>query len=166
MGNMRWFPDIFKSEKFNSKNEDENDDDYNYGKKSYTELLLDLINTPNEDGSKFKFVSKYDKLDDSDRFPISQRKAFKIAEADQNLKTDFYKKDKRHITYLSFDDFYVDLVERNGEKYWLVQITEGDISWIDGDTCCDGWLGKDDCSKLQCLVNANTGEYKYFSILS
>lgn len=48
---------------------------------------------------------EYDKrqLDEKYNYPILRSEAFKIANRNQNLKSDFCRNDKRDISYLSFD---------------------------------------------------------------
>lgn len=106
-----------------------------------------------------------DILDDSNTYPISELKAFNIANMAENLKTDFYKRDKRNISYIYFSNCNINLIDYNNGKYWYIQITNGDLSWIEykkNDTrYCDGPLLKKDLAKLKCLVNSDTGEYIY-----
>lgn len=138
----------------NGKKEDINEDNIDY-----TKELLGYIKEAYDEGYEFK--SKYDRLDNSDTYPITQGEAFRIADENQNLKTDFCRNDYRRITYLSLNNCKANLVNKNDEKYWHIQITDGDISWKDEDTFCDGFLIDEDLKKLQCLVNVNTGEYIY-----
>jgi len=116
------------------------------------------------------YLSNIDKLDNSDKYPISEYKAFEIASEKRNLKNDYYKRDSRCITYIGFTDCTVDMITHNNENFWHVKITRGDVSWVENDdpdddfnqTFCDGHFIEDDFEKLQCLVNINTGEYIYF----
>lgn len=108
-------------------------------------------------------------LDDSDEYPISQYKAFCIANQPQNLKSDYCKLDDRRITYIDFTHCKVELIDYNNEQYWHIKIINGDVSWVKFDdddefntTFCDGPFLEDDFKKLQCLVNVNNGTYLYY----
>ncbi len=111
---------------------------------------------------------EYDKrqLDEKYNYPILRSEAFKIANRNQNLKSDFCRNDKRDISYLSFDKWDIDIKKIDDNTYWKVQILKGDISWIKNENKCttnfDGFLVEKDLKKLCCLINVETGEYKYF----
>lgn len=112
--------------------------------------------------NKYKEEMKYN-------FPISENQAIEIAERNENLKTDYCKHTNRGaISYLSFEDRKVDLVEIYNKKYWQIQILAGDVSGMSvtdkEDYCWDGWLGKDDLKKLRCLIDVQTGEYIYYPV--
>lgn len=101
------------------------------------------------------------------QFPLSKKSAFLIANKDCNLKTDFCKNDTRNISYLFFSNSKITSKTYNNESYWHIKITDGDISWASCDENYnlehyDGFFTANDLKKLQCLVNINTGEYKYF----
>lgn len=105
-------------------------------------------------------------LDEKYNYPILRSEAFKIAIRNQNLKSDFCRNDKRDISYLSFDKWDIDIKKIDDNTYWKVQILKGDISWIKNENKCttnfDGFLVEKDLKKLCCLINVETGEYKYF----
>ena len=104
--------------------------------------------------------SNVSKLAQTSEYPISPYKAFEIASQNNNLKTNFNRIDERCISYLSFDDGKVKLITGdNGKKYYRVNITKGEISWVNGDTFYDGILCDDDFKILQCLIDAETVEY-------
>lgn len=122
----------------------------------------DVEKSKKEEPQEIEFNS-ITKTDNSIQYPISQHTAFVIANQDQNLKTDFCKNDNRHISYLNFNDYNIKQINYNNEPHWHIEITKGDISWIDDyETLSDGFLIEEDLKKLQCLVNINTGKYKYF----
>lgn len=115
------------------------------------------------------FTTNIDKLDKTSQYPISPYQAFKIAELNNNLKSDYFRTACKYISYLDFTNCNVDLVDgNNGSKYWFVKITEAKFSSISiseddfSTTCCDGKLGKNDLKNLQCLIDVNTGEYIYY----
>lgn len=104
--------------------------------------------------------SNISKLAKNSKYPISPYQAFEIASQNNNLKTNFNRIDERCISYLSFDDGKVKLITGdNGKKYYRVNITKGEISWVNEDTFYDGILCDDDFKILQCLIDAETGEY-------
>lgn len=116
-----------------------------------------------DDTDYYMFNSNIDKLEKTSQYAISPYMAFKIAKQNDNLKTNFFRRDSRYISYLSFDDCKVELVDGdNNRKYYLVNITKGQVSWIDGETFYDGFLTKKDFALLQCLVDVETGEYFYY----
>ena len=101
--------------------------------------------------------SKYD-------FPIKRSQAIGIANRNKNLKTDYCKNSSKLITYLSFNKFDVDVVEKNDRKYFQVQVKGGEISWVEDDSYYDGDLcyeGEDE-DILRCLIDVETGEYIYY----
>ena len=130
----------------------------------------------------FGMFSKYDKnkekieeeqdenIEDDNpyNFNISKSDAFYIANKNENLKTDYYRRRKGNITYIGFNDKSIKLVSLNNKKYWQIQILDGEVSGIDYDgkyeTCWDGFFGKSDLKKLSCLIDVDTGEYSYYPV--
>ena len=135
---------------------------------SIFQKIRNIFNTDSDDDytddtDYYLFESNIDKLEKTSQYAISPYKAFKIAEQDNNLKTDFFRIDSRYISYLSFDDCKVELVDGdNNRKYYLINITKGEVSWIDGETFYDGFLVDKDFDLLQCLIDVETGEYIYY----
>lgn len=105
-------------------------------------------------------------LDNSDEYPISQYKAFQIANLSQNLKTDFCKIMCEDFSDLYFTNGNVNLKEYENEKYWEIQITDAEFSTIEyqdnSPVFVDGTLLDDDYKKLRCLINVNTEKYIYY----
>lgn len=100
-------------------------------------------------------------------FPIKRSTAINIAQKNNTLKTDFCRNSNRKgISFLGFDNYTIDVIEKNEKKYWKFQVLSGDISWIEYDrnseTYCDGMLEKDDLKFLRCLINVESGDYIYF----
>lgn len=100
-------------------------------------------------------------------FPIKRSMAINIAQKNNTLKTDFCRNsDRIGISFLEFDNYTIDVIEKNEKKYWQFQVLSGDISWIEYDrnneTYCDGMLEKDDLKFLRCLINVESGDYIYF----
>lgn len=117
---------------------------------------VDIFTKPSIKFSSNKYVNKF-------QIPISEKDAFMIANLDENLKTDFCKNDNRNISYINFNNYNIDQITYNNELHWHIEITKGDISWIDDyETFSDGFLVDEDLKKLQCLININTGKYLYF----
>ncbi len=100
-------------------------------------------------------------------YPIKRSMAEEIARKSFTLKTDFCRNSKReNITFLGFDDYSIDIIEKEGKKYWQYQVFNGDISWIEksrwGETFCDGKLCDEDLNYLRCLIDVETGDYTYY----
>lgn len=140
---------------------------------SIIQKLHDLLLNNNDDEEKIDFegfigIDKTQKLPQTSEYRISPYEAFQIASKNENLKTDYFKRASEFISYLDFTDCKYELVDGdNGKKYWLIRITEGDISSIYTDenlnsTFADGNLTEEDSPKLQCLIDVETGEYIYF----
>lgn len=151
--------------------------------------LLDMFNVSEED---FKYKSGYGynceldeetkeliratveeenkKIEKDEKYnlPISKRKAYEIAQKNENLKTDYFRKSGRgYLSYISFIDEEIELVEINNKKYWQIQILGGNVSGIEdtedgGTRYWDGFFGEDDLRKLRCLIDTETGEYIYY----
>ncbi len=100
-------------------------------------------------------------------YPVTQRDAIKIADENENLKTDFVRNTYtyKNITWLSFNNYHVELKKVNERKYWNVQVKDADISYvinhIDGTEFCDGYVSNENLAKLNCLIDVQTGEYIY-----
>lgn len=118
------------------------------------------------DWENFVDSEKKEKVDENYDFTVSKNEAYEIASESNNLNSDFCKNDNRNITYLRFNSYDTNLFVIDNTKYWKVQIIAGDISWIEyADefaTNYDGFLIEEDLEKLCCLINVETGEYKYF----
>ena len=107
-----------------------------------------------DDTDYYSFENNIDKLEKTSQYTISPYQAF---------KTNFFRLDSRYISYLSFDDCKVELVDGdNNRKYYLVKILKGEISWLDDTTFYDGILCDNDFDLLQCLIDVETGEYIYY----
>ena len=110
-------------------------------------------------------------IDDS-QYKISQKEAFEIANLNQNLKSDFVRNVEDGITYLSFKKYATDIKTINGKKYWNMKGLEADYSTVEEDGDCtifsDGTYreeySKEELDKLNCLIDVDTGEYKYYPL--
>lgn len=115
---------------------------------------------------------KIDNIDDSE-YKISKQEAFRIANLNQNLKTDFKHNIEEHITYLSFKKYDANIITINSKKYWQIKVHDAEFGAIEtdssGTTFLDGEYTKeaspDKINKLSCLVDVDTGEYKYYPII-
>lgn len=123
------------------------------GEKTLEELFLEKENEE-EQVKEEKYKYRINKLD-----------AFLIACKDCNLKSDYTKTDNRRITFITFNNYKIKLIHHKDQPYWFIKITDGDISWFDEDTMYDGFFDENDLKKLQCYINANTGEYFYYEDL-
>ena len=100
-------------------------------------------------------------------FPIKRSMAINIAQKNNTLKTDFCRNsDRKGISFLGFDNYTIDVIEKNEKKYWQFQVLSGDISWMDFEKnetiYCDGKLVEDDFKFLRWLIDAESGDYIYF----
>ncbi len=101
-------------------------------------------------------------------YKISVRKALNIANKDETLKTDLFKKYKQEkqefITYLEFRDKKIDYIELNGRGYWQIQVTSGEIAGRGGkeDLRWHGRIDEETSKLLRCLIDVETGEYIYY----
>ena len=100
-------------------------------------------------------------------FPIKRSTAINIAQKNNTLKTDFCRNsDRKGISFLGFDNYTIDVIEKNEKKYWQFQVLSGDISWMDFEKnetiYCDGKLVEDDFKFLRCLIDTESGDYIYY----
>ena len=100
-------------------------------------------------------------------YPIKKSMAEEIARKSQTLKTDFCRNSNREcITFLGFGDYSLDIIEKEGKKYWQYQVFNGDISWVEfsekNETYCDGNFSSEDLKYLRCLIDVETGDYIYY----
>ena len=99
--------------------------------------------------SKYNYNIKYDDI-------------INIVNNRLNLKTDFVRNYGKGITYISFDDYVVDLFNINAKKYYVVSVISGDISGMDDNMMWDGKLDDEDLKLLRCLIDVENGEYRYY----
>ena len=97
-------------------------------------------------------------------FPIKRSMAISIAQKNNTLKTDFCRNsDRKGISFLGFNNYTIDVIEKNEKKYWQFQVLSGDISWMDFEKnetiYCDGKLVEDDFKFLRCLIDTESGDY-------
>ena len=100
-------------------------------------------------------------------FPIKRSMAISIAQKNNTLKTDFCRNsDRKGISFLGFNNYTIDVIEKNEKKYWQFQVLSGDISWMDFEKnetiYCDGKLVEDDFKFLRCLIDTESGDYIYY----
>ncbi|MBR2290100.1 MAG: hypothetical protein IJ867_05850 [Clostridia bacterium] len=169
--NCTWahFAVIYGKEVDDDDDDDEEDDTENL---SAAGMLLKYFNEHPEMAEAIKEENRKKAAKEAEEdlkydFPIKKSFVKQIANRNGALKTDFCRNSEREgISYLSFDDYSVDLIEKDNRKYWLYQVLSGDISWVnsskDGTEFCDGWFGDDDLKYLRCLIDAQTGDYIYF----
>ncbi len=121
------------------------------------------------DGLKVNDEDKDD--DDNYPYPIKKSIAIEIARSPSTLKTDFCRNSNRsRITFLGFNSSKIDIIEKDGRKYFQYQVLDGDISWVehtnDNITYCDGFFTDDDLKYLRCLIDVETGDYIYYPNVS
>ena len=95
-------------------------------------------------------------------YPVKLSEAIGTVYDDKNLKNDFFLNDQRNITSIQFRNYDVSIKKLNFKTYYEIQITEGTITWLDGDRLLESELSLDDYHKLRCLVDVKTGKYKYY----
>ena len=115
----------------------------------------------------FKGSNDDKKEDDNYAYPILRSIAISIARKNNTLKTDFCRNSNRKgITYLGFNKYSIDVIEIKNKTYWIFQVLDGEISWIEyqnkRETSCDGNFTEDDLKYLRCLIDVNNGEYIYY----
>lgn len=112
----------------------------------------------------FRFLKEEDEKECS--LPVSERDAVKIAEADENLRSDFAKNSPDSPTSYSIRSETVNTAIKDGKEYWLVQVTEcmfGGCYEVDGEECYyDGYFNEEQLDNLRCLIEKETGAYIYY----
>lgn len=116
------------------------------------------------------YIEPKEELEKEDKkydFPILRSKALEIADDDENLKSDYCRNAKNgFISWLSFKDKKIKIVEINNKKYWQIQILDADISGViekrNSSMHWDGTISKEDSKLLRCLIDTQTGEYIYY----
>ncbi len=129
--------------------------------KTFNQIIAErLINSTKEKNNKEDIKKEKKK---TKKYNISKEEAFNIASENRNLKTDFVKNSNRkNVTFLTFGDKEIKLVNIKNKKYWQIQILDGEISQMYNDSFFDGFIKKEETKYLRCLVDANTGEYIYY----
>lgn len=118
------------------------------------------------------YIDYFD-LDDEEKedanysYPILRSKAINIAKENNTLKTDFCRNsNNKGISYLGFNTYKIEIIEKGNKIYWQFTVLDGHISWIENTdsstTYYDGKLSDNDLKYLRCLIDVNTGEYIYF----
>lgn len=129
--------------------------------KTFNQIIAErLINSTKEKNNKEDIKKEKKK---TKKYNISKEEAFNIASESRNLKTDFVKNSNRkNVTFLTFGDKEIKIVNIKNKKYWQIQILDGEISQMYNDSFFDGFIKKEETKYLRCLVDANTGEYIYY----
>ena len=129
--------------------------------KTFNQIIAErLINSTKEKNNKEDIKKEKKK---TKKYNISKEEAFNIASESRNLKTDFVKNSNRkNVTFLTFGDKEIKLVNIKNKKYWQIQILDGEISQMYNDSFFDRYKKKEETKYLRCLVDANTGEYIYY----
>ena len=129
--------------------------------KTFNQIIAErLINSTKEKNNKEDITKEKKK---TKKYNISKEEAFNIASESRNLKTDFVKNSNRkNVTFLTFGDKEIKIVNIKNKKYWQIQILDGEISQMYNDSFFDGFIKKEETKYLRCLVDANTGEYIYY----
>ncbi|MBQ8131232.1 MAG: hypothetical protein IJ193_01935 [Bacilli bacterium] len=131
----------------------------------YTDTMLQEIADSALEG--IPETTSIDEEEDEEKdcpYPITKNKAIEIARPE--LKKKYASKHYEDgISGLYFTDFDVVLLGTGEEKWYRVEVIDGDISHIidndDGTTFLDGRLSDEALKELVGYVNANTGEFEY-----
>ena len=112
----------------------------------------------------FRFLKEEDEKECS--LPISESDDVRIAEADENLRSDFAKNSPDSPTSYSIRSETVNTAIKDGKEYWLVQVTEcmfGGCYEVDGEECYyDSYFNEEQLDNLRCLIGKETGAYIYY----
>ena len=82
--------------------------------------------------------------------------------ANEEITKEFIKNYRdEFITYLSIYLKIEKVVKINDKEYYYIKATGGEISGVDGDTFWDGDINPNYLDKLKCIIDVNTGKYKY-----
>lgn len=96
-------------------------------------------------------------------YPITKSKAIEIARPE--LKKIYVSHHRDGVSGLYFTDFNVTLLGTGEDKWYKVEVIDGDISHIiesdEKTTFKDGKLTEDNLKELVGYVNAKTGEFEY-----
>lgn len=151
---------------------------YLFDVKKYNSIVtIYKIKTREESGKqKMKILKRIEEMikkknynykDESNKCIISSEQACTIAFMPENLEQDYLKRQKSCISYLNFRSAEVKMIKKANRLYWMIQIVQGDISGVSTtifgeETYWDGELDITNTKKLRCLIDAKTGEYKYY----
>lgn len=112
----------------------------------------------------FRFLKEEDEKECS--LPISESDAVRIAEAAENLRSDFAKNSPDSPISYSIRSETVNTAIKDGKEYWLVQVTEcmfGGCYEVDGEECYyDCYFNEEQLDNLRCLIGKETGAYIYY----
>lgn len=125
----------------------------------YTDYMLEDIDK--EEPSPIEIEDEEDEVDPD--YPITKSKAIEIARPE--LKKIYASHHRDGVSGLYFTDFNVTLLGTGEEKWYKVEVTDGDISHIieeeEKTTFKDGKLTEESLKELVGYVNAKTGEFEY-----
>ena len=82
--------------------------------------------------------------------------------ASKRLYKDYVKKCKERYTGFWVTDAAMDVVDIEDRKCYLYQVKEADIAWRKNGDNYDGIVSPEGLKYLRCLVDVNTGDYKYY----
>lgn len=123
--------------------------------------LREIFNLDYDNDIPIKIENKEPKIS-SYKYPITEYEALKIAK--KHLTKEYIKiLNNNDITYISLYLKIIKIIEYNTKKYYYIKASGGDISGVEKDTYWDREITKEECKKLRCLIDVNTGEYKYIN---
>ena len=92
-------------------------------------------------------------------FKVSEYEALLIAQ--NKLTKEYLKLGEQDNSYINLFLRVKDVITRDNSKYYYIECVGGDISGYDGNTFWDGEITESAKAKLKCLINVDTGKYKY-----
>lgn len=127
----------------------------------YTDYMLDKEEKVEEEPSSIEVEEEEEEIDPE--YPITKGKAIEIARPE--LKKIYVQHHRDGVSGLYFTDFNVTLLGTGEDKWYKVEVIDGDISHIiendDKTTFKDGKLPEESLKELVGYVNAKTGEFEY-----
>lgn len=123
--------------------------------------LREIFNLDYDNDIPIKIENKESKIS-SYKYSITEYEALKIAK--KNLTKEYIRILKNNdITYVSLYLKMTKIVEYNAKKYYYIKASGGEVSGIEKDTYWDREITKEDYKKLRCLIDVDTGDYKYIN---
>lgn len=127
----------------------------------YTDYMLEENEEKDEEPSSIDIDDDEEEVNPD--YPITKSKAIEIARPE--LKKIYASHHRDGVSGLYFTDFNVILLGTGEEKWYKIEVTDGDISHIieeeDKTTFKDGKLTEESLKELVGYVNAKTGEFEY-----
>ena len=130
------------------------------------ETLRNLFSKFKGESQKREYSSNIDReysdyfKDEDCPYAITPKMAEEIAS--KRSYKDYVKKCKERYTGFWVTDAAMDVVDIEDRKCYLYQVKEADIAWRKNGDSYDGIVSPEGLKYLRCLVDVNTGDYKYY----